>query len=188
MQSSLISASRGSASPSFDPAAVTSRRTSRSCVLGASLVVLGASAAASGDVQAFGWGESDFGQLDTPALLGSQVSAVSCGVAHTYALRSDGTIIGWGYNGYGQINTPSTATNVTQLACGEYHTYALKNDGTLVGWGYNDYGQINTPSTATNVTQVACGYGHTYALRNDVKKPTAMTRPREPSLLPNSDR
>ncbi|NBQ39788.1 MAG: hypothetical protein EBU34_08410, partial [Alphaproteobacteria bacterium] len=51
---------------------------------------------------------------------------VACGNAHTYALKSNGTLFGWGDNGYGQTNTSASATGVTQIACGTYHTYALR--------------------------------------------------------------
>jgi hypothetical protein len=118
------------------------------------------------DGSLFGWGNNDFGQINTPSNA-TGVTQVACGYAHTYALKNDGTLVGWGSNSSGQINTPSNATGVTQVACGDGHTYALKNDGTLVGWGYNGYGTSTTPSNLTTVIQVACGSSHTYALKND---------------------
>ena len=111
-----------------------------------------------------GWGYNNYGQTNTPANL-TGVTQVACGVYHTYALKSGGTLVGWGDNGYGQINMPANLTGVTQVACGGLHTYSLKSDGTLLGWGSNSFGQTNTPANLTGVAQVACGDRHTYALK-----------------------
>ena len=58
-----------------------------------------------------GWGSNSFGQITIPAGL-TDVTAISAGVFHSLALKSDGTVVGWGDNGFGG----NTATACTKLA------------------------------------------------------------------------
>jgi alpha-tubulin suppressor-like RCC1 family protein len=115
---------------------------------------------------------------------------VSCGLAHTAAVKTDGTLWTWGRNLEGQIGnnsliqretpgqTSSVGTTWKQVACGGLHTTAIKTDGTLWAWGYNFYGQVGdttttqrtTPvqvGTATTWKQVAGGRFHTAAVKTD---------------------
>jgi alpha-tubulin suppressor-like RCC1 family protein len=149
------------------------------------------------------WGGNDFtGQLginDTTArstpvttfLGGTNWKSVSCGDAHTAAIKTDGTLWTWGDNGQGQLgignvtrkSTPVTTflggTNWKSVACGRLHTTAIKTDGTLWTWGWNTNGQLgvnnatarNTPVTTilggTNWKSVSGGGYHTTAIKTD---------------------
>ena len=148
------------------------------------------------------WGYNSFGQLgdNTTAWRSSPVQTISagtnwkqvaCGVYHTSAIKTDGSLWTWGNNNYGQlgdntntaksspVQTISAGTNWKQIACGGYHTTAIKTDGTLWTWGYNSQGQLGDNTTAwrsspvqtiaggTNWKQVACGSGHTSAIKTD---------------------
>ncbi|MFH1232026.1 MAG: hypothetical protein V1709_11095, partial [Planctomycetota bacterium] len=97
---------------------------------------------------------------------------VSCGLAHTVAIRNDGTLWAWGDNRYGQLGlgdyisrtSPTqvlTDTNWSSVSCGGVnysgggapaHTLALKNDGTLWAWGLNNNGQLGLGDYVTRTT------------------------------------
>ena len=118
-------------------------------------------------------------------------TAVSCGYAHTMALKSDGTLWAWGANSSGQLGLGSTkdrsaptqvdpGSTWKAVSCGYDYTLALKKDGTLWAWGNNQHGQLGlgTPddkahSTPTQVDPgstwkvVSCGYFDTLAIRSD---------------------
>jgi alpha-tubulin suppressor-like RCC1 family protein len=148
------------------------------------------------------WGLNDNGQLgnntttsrSTPVTTfagGTNWKQVSGGIAHTAAIKTDGTLWTWGLNDNGQLgnntiinrSTPITTfaggTNWKQVACGRFHTAAIKTDGTLWTWGRNNSGQLgnntiisrSTPITTfaggTNWKQVACGRFHTAAIKTD---------------------
>ena len=123
---------------------------------------------------------------------GTTWSQVSCGVLHTAAVKTDGTLWTWGYTGGGRLgntiatgsrSTPVTTfsggTNWKQVSCGVLHTAAVKTDGTLWTWGFGTSGQLgnaqitnkSTPVTTfaggTTWKQVAAGDTHTIALRDD---------------------
>ena len=121
---------------------------------------------------------------------GTNWSKVSCGGAHTAAIKTDGTLWAWGYNLYGQLGDNTTATKVSpvqtatggtnwkQVSCGAFYTSATKSDGTLWSWGRNDYGQIGdntivnksspvqTVGGGTSRKQVSCGY-NSIAIKSD---------------------
>jgi alpha-tubulin suppressor-like RCC1 family protein len=124
---------------------------------------------------------------------GTNWKQVSCGIRHTSAIKTDGTLWTWGYNTSGQLgdntttqrNIPVTTfaggTNWKQVsACNGYHTAAIKTDGTLWTWGVNINGGLgindppanrNTPITTfaggTNWKQVACGQYYMAAIKTD---------------------
>jgi alpha-tubulin suppressor-like RCC1 family protein len=117
-------------------------------------------------------------------------SKVSCGGAHTAAIKTDGTLWTWGYNLYGQLGDNTTTTQVSpvqtiagginwkQVSCGAFYTSATKSDGTLWSWGRNDYGQlgdnsivnrsspVQTVGGGTSWKQVSCGY-NSAAIKSD---------------------
>ena len=148
------------------------------------------------------WGHNNLGQLGDNTTVyksspvqtiagGTNWKQVACGVYHTSAIKTDGTLWTWGYNSFGQLGDNTTAwrsspvqtisagTNWKQVACGVYHTSAIKTDGSLWTWGYNPYGQLGDNTTVdksspvqtvaggTNWKQVACGYYHTSAIKTD---------------------
>jgi len=115
--------------------------------------------------------------------------SISCGNAHSLAIKTDGTLWSWGYNNYGQLGVGDTAnrtvptqvgneTNWAYIACGAYHSIAIKTNGTLWSWGWNLYNQLGLGDTtdritptqvgnATNWSTVSCGYYHTSAINTD---------------------
>jgi len=122
---------------------------------------------------------------------GTNWKQVASGVAHTVAIKTDGTLWVWGRNGNAQLGdntttdrlTPVTTfaggTNWKQVACGGNHTAAIKTDGTLWVWGRNINAQLGdntttarlTPVTTfaggTNWKQVSGGYYYTAAIKTD---------------------
>jgi len=122
---------------------------------------------------------------------GTNWNYISCGLRHTAAIKTDGTLWIWGYNYYGQlgdntiidksspIQSISFGTNWRSVACGGVHTSAIKTDGSLWSWGYNYYGQlgnnknnhtsspVQTIAGGNNWNFVACGNYHTAAIKTD---------------------
>ena len=93
---------------------------------------------------------------------------VTCGYAHTVAIRQDGTLWAWGRNNYGQAGNGSsglinqttpgqvgTASNWASVSAGTYHTLALRTDGTLWAWGDDSHRQLGTSSIATQQNRPA---------------------------------
>ncbi|MFM7678288.1 MAG: hypothetical protein ACKO83_05510, partial [Roseiflexaceae bacterium] len=83
------------------------------------------------------------GQCDVPAGL-SGVVAIGAGMAHSVALKSDGTVVAWGcgpsraYNNNspnsGQCDVPAGLNGVVELSVGYNHTLARKSDGSVACW------------------------------------------------------
>jgi alpha-tubulin suppressor-like RCC1 family protein len=115
---------------------------------------------------------------------------VTAGLAHTLALKTNGTAWTWGANWAGQLGDgmPGTSGFVPQLldtgtgwsalAAGDSHTLGIQFDGTLWAWGENQYGQLGTePSvlraiparigSSNDWKAVAAGGGNSFALKND---------------------
>ena len=74
------------------------------------------------------------------------VTALSAGIEHSLALRSDGTVWAWGGNAHGQLGDGTTTqrttpvqvsglTGITAIATGGGHGLAVRNDGTVWAWG-----------------------------------------------------
>ena len=86
------------------------------------------------------------------------VVAVSAGMYHSVALKTDGSVWSWGRGdsyalGYGSNSNKSTPvqvrcggggylTDIVAVAPGVNHSVALKADGSVWAWGGNYYGQI----------------------------------------------
>jgi alpha-tubulin suppressor-like RCC1 family protein len=149
------------------------------------------------------WGNNGYGRLGdnqtglnkpTPITTfagGNNWKQVSCGQAHTFAIKTDGTLWSWGFNNSGQLGdntstaklTPVTTfaggTNWKQVSGGHTHTAAIKTDGTLWTCGSNNAAQLgdntttqrNTPVTTfaggNNWKQVACGTNFTSTIKTD---------------------
>jgi hypothetical protein len=106
------------------------------------------------------------------------------GLAHTVALKSDGTVITWGNNDYGQTNVPAGLGGVTAIAAGGYDTAALigiaipltaqRNGNELIlSWPVNavrftlqSTPQLIAPTTWTDVTNVAVLLGTQWTVTN----------------------
>ena len=152
----------------------------------------------------FTWGLASSGRLGTndttPNRLtpvttfagGTTWKQVSCGRAHTAAIKTDGTLWIWGSGCNGRLGTNNTTTRSTpvttfaggnnwkQVSCGRTHTTAIKTDGSLWTWGRVTDGSLGTnditPQRNTPVTtfaggndwkSVAGGYNRTAAIKTD---------------------
>ena len=150
------------------------------------------------------WGYNFNGELGTNNVVyysspvqttsgGTTWKQVSCGIDHTMAIKTDGTLWTWGSNVYGQlgdntdvnksspIQTISGGTNWKQISIGSNFTTsaALKTDGTLWSWGENQYGTlgandrtrrsspIQTVSGGTNWTYISYGTNISAAIRDN---------------------
>ncbi len=154
------------------------------------------------------WGGNGSGQLGlgydidtapTPTRVPGidDVVAISAGLAHTCAARSDGTVWCWGWNGELQtaghapddplmpdplvVWTPEPlpgVDNVISLAAGDEYTCGVRRNGTVVCWGHNGFGQLGNsaardPSVPTQtamlsgVVDLAAGENHTCAILLD---------------------
>ena len=123
---------------------------------------------------------------------GARRPQIACGLHHSLAIGSDGTLWAWGANGFGQLGLGTadanpharparvgTATDWAAVAAGGACSLALRSDGTLWAWGAGSLGQLGTGDqseravpvrvgTASNWTAVACGPDdHCVALRSD---------------------
>ena len=116
---------------------------------------------------------------------------VSCGQAHTLALKSNGTLWAWGDNSDGELGLGSADTNVhatpTQVdpgstwkavSAGYVDTLAIQSNGALWGWGNNGSGELglnnenqtNSPTQVGSLdtwTAVSCGMGYTMAIQSN---------------------
>jgi hypothetical protein len=112
------------------------------------------------------WGSDAFGQTDVPADLTNAV-AISAGIEHSLALRTDGTVAVWGAGEYNQTNVPPGLQDVVAISTRGYHNLALKADGTVVAWGLDNDGQSEIPPDLSGVVAVAAGGNHSLALKAD---------------------
>jgi Secretion system C-terminal sorting domain/Regulator of chromosome condensation (RCC1) repeat len=156
------------------------------------------------------WGE-DHGQLGIPTsattntgvpVLPTQVgtsnnwTAVACGLGHSLAIKSDGTLWAWGANQEGQLGigvgiagqaTPiqvGTANNWLKVFANDFYSFAIKTDGTLWSWGQggsgvgiadalgyiglpNDYLSPHQVGTATNWTTASISSSVAMGIKSD---------------------
>ncbi|MBZ5624584.1 MAG: protein kinase [Acidobacteriia bacterium] len=135
----------------------------------------------------------DGGTADTVELVRvaamNKVVAISSGLIHSLALRSDGTVWAWGRNSNGQLGTGSTTASnrpvrvrglnhVVAIAAGFQHSLAITTDGTVWSWGANFTGQLGTRnkldaespariSGLAGVVAIAGGAAHSLAVKSD---------------------
>jgi alpha-tubulin suppressor-like RCC1 family protein len=94
--------------------------------------------------------------------------SVSAGLAHTLAIKNDGSLWVWGYNEYGQLGLGDTInrkqafrlgtdTNWIAVAAGGVHSLALKSDGSLWAMGGNYMGQLGDSSNVSSNQPVQVG-------------------------------
>jgi alpha-tubulin suppressor-like RCC1 family protein len=129
------------------------------------------------------WGNNQYGQLgdgttkDRPTAvavsgLGSGVSAIAAGGAHTCALLDKGPVMCWGNNFFGQLGDGKTALaqptpvavsgldgGVRSIAAGGSldffgHTCALLDTGGVECWGENIHGELGDGTTRERHTPV----------------------------------
>ncbi|MFF5206379.1 RCC1 domain-containing protein [Streptosporangium sp. NPDC000396] len=145
------------------------------------------------------WGRNDEGQLGDGATLPdgnnltpgtvvnlSDITAVAAGIAHSLALRNDGTVWAWGRDDSGQLgnggpnvdsSTPvqvlgtggtGVLTNVVAIAADGDHSMALLADGTVRTWGSDGDGQLGNgfPLVNSPVPVQVLGAGGTGTLGN----------------------
>jgi alpha-tubulin suppressor-like RCC1 family protein len=106
---------------------------------------------------------------------GNNWKQVSCGRAHTTAIKTDGSLWTWGRNGSGELginNTGNKNTPVTTFAGGNdwksvsgggNHTAAIKTDGTLWTWGLGTSGQLgNNDTTNRSIPVTTFAGGNTW--------------------------
>jgi len=155
------------------------------------------------DGSLWGWGKNDFGQLGNGAIINhdgyvpesvpspiyvmSDVTAVSAGVNHTMAIKTDGSLWGWGANWRGQLGDGTTIChtnpvhlmdNVTAVSVGYLHTLVICADGNLWTWGGNYSGQLghgdieshysyNPKMIMSDVIAISAGHEHSTAITAD---------------------
>ncbi len=111
---------------------------------------------------------------DTTTPDGNDFVAISAGLLHNLALRSDGSIVGWKNRlstsvvpvAWDDLEIPPDGNDFAAIAAGPDHNLALRKDGSIVGWGANDYGQASPPD-GNDFVAIAAGAWHSLALRDD---------------------
>ena len=137
------------------------------------------------DGRVWTWGDNATGQLgdgtttarDIPAPIpglsgiveiaagGASGLAGGMSLAHSLALKSDGTLWVWGNNAAGQLGDGTKTkrlspiqvpglSNVTVIAGGGLHSAASLSDGSLWTWGNNQHGQLGDGSTIERLSPV----------------------------------
>jgi alpha-tubulin suppressor-like RCC1 family protein len=154
------------------------------------------------DGTAWAWGCNTNGQLGDGSVTSrtSPVSVVggfgdwceiSAGLAHSLAVRTDGTAWAWGLNNYGRlgdltVTARSSPVSVVggfsdwcQISAGGTHSLAVRTDGTAWAWGLNTSGQLGDGSVTNQSSPVSVvgGFGdwceisaggfHSLAVRTD---------------------
>jgi alpha-tubulin suppressor-like RCC1 family protein len=113
----------------------------------------------------------------------NDAAAVSAGIYHSLALKSNGTVVGWGIDLAGQAtgyvpkgtdhtNGPVVIAgrpldNVVAISAEWSHSLALKRDGTVIEWGAPLPGKTFELSSLSNITAIAAGNEHNLALKRD---------------------
>ena len=122
---------------------------------------------------------------------GGPWSAVSPGMDHTLAIKTDGTLWVWGGDGLGQRGDGASdsgaltksqigaATTWTSVAAGNYHSMALNSAGQIWVAGDNSSGQLGMPyppntqpvfmvmGSDTDWDRIATGGSHSFGIKID---------------------
>lgn len=143
------------------------------------------------------WGSNNYGQLANgkadgspeaglkPVKVMDNVTAVSVGLDHVAAVKTDGSLWTWGQNWAGQLGDGTTARSyvpkkvmngVAAVTTSFGNTFAIKKDGSLWAWGSNRSGELGDGTTANslapkkimeNVTAVSADTTFTAAIKAD---------------------
>jgi alpha-tubulin suppressor-like RCC1 family protein len=123
------------------------------------------------------WGYNDDGELGNGTNtkssapvgvsgLGTGVTEVSAGLAHSCARTAAGALRCWGYNEFGELgNGTTTKSNlpigvtglgygVPAVSAGGWHSCAVTGTGAARCWGDNTYGQVGNGTTASTSVPV----------------------------------
>jgi alpha-tubulin suppressor-like RCC1 family protein len=154
------------------------------------------------DGTAWAWGSNTSGQLGDGSVTNrsSPVSVVggfgdwcevSAGLAHSLAVRTDGTAWAWGLNsqgrlGDGSVTNQSSPVSVVggfsdwcEISAGGAHSLAVRTDGTAWAWGFNGDGRLGDGSVTSRTSpvsvvggfadwcEVSAGRYHSLAVRTD---------------------
>jgi hypothetical protein len=95
------------------------------------------------------------------------VVAISAGLRHALALKSDGTVVAWGVDELGETEVPPDLNGVVEIAAGDAHSLALRSDGTVVGWGGGTSGAGTPPTNLTSLVAIAAGEQLSVAVKSD---------------------
>ncbi|MCA0295793.1 MAG: hypothetical protein LCH96_10900 [Actinobacteria bacterium] len=99
--------------------------------------------------------------------LGSTVTSIAAGRAHSCAVTTAGRALCWGYNAAGQLGDLTTTfsttpvrvyglgTNVASISAGWASTCAVTTTGKVWCWGDNSYGQLGDGTTTDSLQPVA---------------------------------
>ena len=110
---------------------------------------------------------SDYSDQNVPVKMMDNVAAVSCGVEHAAAIKTDGSLWMWGYNAYGELGNGGIGNSSLQeaviqtvpvkvmdsviaVSCGSAFSAAIKTDGSLWMWGNNSNGQLGNGRVGNN--------------------------------------
>lgn len=129
------------------------------------------------DGTVWSWGYNDYGQLGystatEKSIVPIQVKglenviAISAGIKHSLALKSDGTVWAWGRNWEGQLGNGTTTHKrndpaqvkgleaITAIEAGGVHSLAIKKDGIVWAWGDNYFGELGNGTTEDSAVPV----------------------------------
>jgi cell division septation protein DedD len=110
------------------------------------------------------WGDDSLGQTSLPASANYSVTAISAGVNHALALKSNQTVIAWGDDNRGQTDVPAGLSGVVAIAAGNEFSLALKSDGTIAAWGDDSEHEIDVPALPAGYRYKAIAAGDSYGL------------------------
>jgi alpha-tubulin suppressor-like RCC1 family protein len=113
-----------------------------------------------------GWGRNDFGQATMPGGLTSP-TAISAGLYHSLAIRSDGSVVAWGWNSQGQSDVSSLSGRFVAAEAGYQHSVLLSSSGSIVCIGDDSHGQCAVPPKLPFARAIGVGDDFTLAVLAD---------------------